>query len=29
MKNYQHSIDVRGEALPTIRGTTTAVVTSQ
>ena len=28
MKKYQHYIDVRGEVLPTLGGTTTAVATS-
>ena len=28
MKRYQHFIDVRGEVLPTPRGTTSAVETS-
>ena len=29
MKKYQHYIDVRGEVLPTPRGTMTALATSK
>ena len=29
MKEYQHYIDIRGEVLPTLLATTTAVVTSK